>query len=369
MKDKKIVLTGGPCAGKTTAIQQIEKEFTEKGYQVLIVPEAATLLINSGTKPFGNFALDTVEFQKQVITLQLTLEQLAEETAKKSKYPTIIVCDRGILDDKAYVTKTEWKKLLQGFSLKEFDLMNRYDLVIHLKTAALGKEEFYTLENNSARTETIEEARKKDEQTLKSWLGHEKLKIIGNEKNFENKIKQVIKEIYIILLKPYPLQIQRKYVVDKIDLEKIQEENIVKLDLEQYIVESGNVEYIYRKTSKEQEKKYTLITKIDTEINNERITTERKITEKEYYLNLPDQKPLQKTRYCFEYQNEYFRLDIFQNNLQLLEVEITTPRENVSIPEFITIKEEVTNNIEYRNATLYKKNNSTTKDIEKILKK
>ena len=33
---KKIVLTGGPCAGKTTAIQEIEKEFTEKGYLVLI---------------------------------------------------------------------------------------------------------------------------------------------------------------------------------------------------------------------------------------------------------------------------------------------------------------------------------------------
>ena len=32
MKKKKIALTGGPCAGKTTAIQQIEKEFTEKGY-------------------------------------------------------------------------------------------------------------------------------------------------------------------------------------------------------------------------------------------------------------------------------------------------------------------------------------------------
>ena len=38
MKVKKIVLTGGPCAGKTTALQQIEREFTEKGYHVLIVP-------------------------------------------------------------------------------------------------------------------------------------------------------------------------------------------------------------------------------------------------------------------------------------------------------------------------------------------
>lgn len=48
MKVKKIVLTGGPCAGKTTALQQIEREFTEKGYHVLIVPEAASILIGAG---------------------------------------------------------------------------------------------------------------------------------------------------------------------------------------------------------------------------------------------------------------------------------------------------------------------------------
>ena len=34
----KVVLTGGPCAGKTTALQKIEKEFTEKGYKVFIQP-------------------------------------------------------------------------------------------------------------------------------------------------------------------------------------------------------------------------------------------------------------------------------------------------------------------------------------------
>lgn len=370
MKKEKIALTGGPCAGKTTAIQQIEKEFTEKGYQVLIVPEAATILINSGIRPFGNFALDTVEFQKQVITLQLTLEQLAEETAKQSKNPTIILCDRGILDDKAYVTKKEWQDLLKDFSAKEFDLMNRYDLVIHLRTAALGKEEFYTLDNNSARTETAEEAREKDKKTLEGWLGHEKLKIIGNENSFEDKINQVVKEIYGVLSKPYPIQIQRKYLVEKIDIDKIEKEKLVKLEIEQYVIESGNVEYIYRRTGKEKEEKYTLITKIDTEINNERITTKRNISEEEYYSNLSkEETPITKTRYCFEYQNSYFRLDIFNNGLQMLEVETTSPDEKIQIPKFIEIKEEVTNDTNYRNASLYKKLNSPQKDIEKTLKK
>ena len=48
----KIVITGGPCAGKTTALSWIMNSFTEKGYVVLIVPETATELINGGVAPW-----------------------------------------------------------------------------------------------------------------------------------------------------------------------------------------------------------------------------------------------------------------------------------------------------------------------------
>ena len=356
---KKIALTGGPCAGKTTAIQEIEKESTEKGYQVLIVPEAATILINSGIRPFGTYALNIVDFQKQVIKLQVTLENIAEETAKLSTYPTIILCDRGILDDKAYVAKKDWKKILNEFSLKEFELMNRYDLVLHLRTAALGKEEFYTLDNNSARTETLEEARQKDKNTLEAWLGHEKLKIIGNENSFNEKINQVLKEIYHTLSKPYPIQIQRKYLIDSIDLSKIEEIKLVKLEIEQYMIETENKEYIYRKTSKDTEEKYTLITKIDTETNNERITTSRLIKEQDYYQNFPTNKRIiRKIRYCFEYDNQYFRLDLFENGLKVLEIEPTVEKQPIKIPTFITVEKEVTEDRNYRNSVLYKRMNN-----------
>lgn len=320
-------------------------------------------------KPFGIFALDPVYFQKQVITLQLTLEQLAEKVAKESKYPTLIICDRGMLDDKAYVTKQEWQTLLKHFSVKEFDWMNRYDLVFHLRTAALGKEKFYTLDNNNARTETPQEAREKDKKTLEAWLGHEKLKIIGNENSFEEKINQVIKEIYGELSKPYPIQIQRKYLVEQVDIEKIEKVTLVKLQLEQYVIESDDIEYIYRKTGKEKEEKYTLITKIDTPINNERITTQRNISAEEYCLNLPkEQLPMKKTRYCFESDNTYFRLDVFSNNLQILEVETTSPSDEIKIPNFLKISKEVTKNLDYRNSSLYK-NSSFSPTKNKTLRK
>ena len=41
----RILLTGGPCAGKTTAMAAISQDLTQLGYKVLVVPEAATLIM------------------------------------------------------------------------------------------------------------------------------------------------------------------------------------------------------------------------------------------------------------------------------------------------------------------------------------
>ena len=52
MKITKIVITGGPCAGKTTAMSWIQNAFTQKGYMVLFVDETATELISGGVAPW-----------------------------------------------------------------------------------------------------------------------------------------------------------------------------------------------------------------------------------------------------------------------------------------------------------------------------
>ena len=44
----RICLTGGPCAGKTTAIASIKQDLTQLGVKVLVVPEAATQLMKGG---------------------------------------------------------------------------------------------------------------------------------------------------------------------------------------------------------------------------------------------------------------------------------------------------------------------------------
>lgn len=366
MKPIKIALTGGPCGGKTTSIQDIETEFTEKGYRVIVVPEAATILINMGIKPFGDFAIDIIDFQRYVIKLQLELESLAESYARKNDSKAIILCDRGIPDDRAYVTEEEYQMLLKEFEKKDLEVMEDYNLVLHLRTAALGKEEFYTLDNNKARTETIEEAREKDQKTLEAWLGHENLRIIGNDTDFEEKKAKVIKEVYEEIGKPYPIQKQYKYLVENVKLDNLNNTKLVKLEIEQYIINEENQDIMYRKTVKDGDIKYTVITKIDTDIDNERITKKRKISEKEYYDNITkDSIPIVKNRYCFEHKDQYFRLDIFDDGLKILELEETSETKKRVIPDFIEIIEEITDNIEYRNSSLYQKKNQKEKKKKK----
>ena len=72
-KIHKIVITGGPCAGKSTAMSWISNAFTQRGYTVLIIPETATELITGGVAPWTcgtNF-----DYQKCQVELQLTKER------------------------------------------------------------------------------------------------------------------------------------------------------------------------------------------------------------------------------------------------------------------------------------------------------
>ena len=64
----KIVITGGPCAGKTTAMSWIQNMFTDLGYQVIFVPECATEVISAGIS--AKTCKDVECFQKALMKLQ-----------------------------------------------------------------------------------------------------------------------------------------------------------------------------------------------------------------------------------------------------------------------------------------------------------
>ncbi len=365
-KHKKIAITGGPCAGKTTAMQKIVEEFTERNYKVFVVSETATELISGGAKPFGDHSIDMFEFQRYVLEMQLDKEKLFEKIAENTPQDTIILCDRGVMDNRAYINNKLFRQLLDEFQLNEMEIMSSYDLVLHLVTAADGAEEYYTTANNSARTETPEQARALDKKTLNSWIGHENLSIIGNSGSFDDKIHNVLKSIYETLDAPYPIQTQYKYLVESVDLDKLAECLPVKLELEQFFTQGNDSENtMVRKTTKDGDSTYNSTTKRETDNPSERITTSRRITDKDYneLSSQTEDKTIKKYRYCFTYNKQYYRLDLFEEpvGLIILETGLTNENNKVEIPDFIKIKKDITDDLSYRNSNIYRKINNKNK--------
>ena len=71
-----VVLTGGPCAGKSSAIEYFASKIRKHGFDVYQVPEVPTLLLNGGCVYPGLDGGDRlVAFETSLIELQLQMEQ------------------------------------------------------------------------------------------------------------------------------------------------------------------------------------------------------------------------------------------------------------------------------------------------------
>ena len=355
---KSIVITGGPCAGKTTGIVSIEENLSKLGYQVLIVPETASELILNGITPQN---VGGLEFQYILFEKQLHKQMLYEKAADIMKAKKgVIIYDRGLLDNKSYMSRQDFIKMLMDFNITEIEARNMYDAVIHLVSAANGAEKFYTLSNNLARSETIEEARRLDIQGMNNWTGHPHLRIVSNKMNFEEKINRLLQEVYMVLGEPIPLDIQKKYLIKRPDL-KILEKfvNFEIIDILQYYLISLNPKEEIRIRQWGQDNNYMYYYSKKTSINDkQRIETKRHITLKEFtnYLKDIDTKipVLKKKRICFIYEYQYFEIDIFEfsSELELLEIKFTNMSTDIRLPEFVEVIKDVTDDENYRNYNL-----------------
>ncbi|MBR3660576.1 MAG: ATP-binding protein [Bacilli bacterium] len=188
-----IVLTGGPCAGKTTTIKSVKEYLEGLGYHVLLLNECATELINGGIRPFGTGAVSVFDFQNEILNLQLYKEKRYIDIVDKLPADTkcIILSDRGILDSKAYLGGEKFTKLLLQNNLKEEELGNQYDLVIHMVTVATDIKNKYNTTTNSARFEDADEAIDLDRRTNEVWEKHKNLKVVEATDIIEEKIAQV----------------------------------------------------------------------------------------------------------------------------------------------------------------------------------
>lgn len=358
-KITKIVITGGPCAGKTTAMSWIQNAFTKLGYAVLFVDETATQLITGGAAPWLNNS--NKEYQWHLLQLQMAKEMAFADIAKTMKSDKIlIVCDRAAMDNCAYMTEQEFGWVLKQMQTNKVAMRDQYDAVFHLVTAAKGAEKYYTLANNQARTETLEEASSLDDKLIAAWTGHPHFRVIDNSTGFEEKMLRLIREISAFLGEPAPMEIERKFLIERPSLHTLETlPNCERVDIIQTYLKTdkdteelrirqrgANGHYIYFKTRK---KKLS---------GMKRIEEEERLTQEEYISLMiqtdPAYRPIRKERYCLSENGLYYEIDIYPDwpDKAIMEIELYSENQEIEFPDGIDVIREVTNDSAYSNHEL-----------------
>ncbi len=176
-KSVRIVLTGGPGGGKTTALDLYRREIGEK---VVIVPESATILFSGGFPRDGDIEAKRA-VQKAIFYVQRNLEDTQFNTYRDR----ILLCDRGTIDGAAYWPEGDgdfFKSLGTTFDQE----LLRYDAVLFFETAAKGG---LSIEGgNPTRKESNQEALKLDKKLKKLWSQHPNYYFIPHQTSFIAKI-------------------------------------------------------------------------------------------------------------------------------------------------------------------------------------
>ncbi len=357
----KIVITGGPCAGKTTAMSWVQNAFTQMGYKVLFVPETATELILGGVTPTS--CGTNADFQKCLMRLQIEKEKVFEKAARSMRSDRIlIVCDRGLLDNKTYMSQADFDEVLQDLSCTEVDARDNYDAVFHLVTAAKGAEKYYTTANNAARKETVEQAAAMDDSLIAAWTGHPHLRVIDNTTDFEDKMRRLVAEISSFLGEPEPVETERKFLIEYPDIEWLEsQKNCRRVEIIQtYLRVEGDDEVRIRQRGIDGNYIYFQTTK-QTINSTKRIETERRLSKDRYLALLMEadttRHQIRKNRYCLTYDNQYFEIDVypFWSDRAILEIELRDEGQEIHFPKELKIIREVTDDEAYKNSSLAKK--------------
>lgn len=176
--NRRVVLTGGPGAGKTAVLALVRQSFCE---HVRVLPEAASVIFGGGF-PRGASLVARQAAQRAIFYVQRELEAAAE-----AEGPTITLCDRGTVDGSAYWEGPPdiWPSVRTTLEAE----LRRYEVVIHLRTptAAQGFNH-----QNPLRTETAEMAAAIDARIAAAWSLHPKLSVVENAPDFLAKAARVL---------------------------------------------------------------------------------------------------------------------------------------------------------------------------------
>jgi hypothetical protein len=189
----RIVLTGGPGGGKTTAADLFRREIGER---VVLVPEAATLLFS------GGFPRDPRPESRRAAQCAIYHVQKNLEDVQSSRYPDrILLCDRGTVDGAAYWPPPgEDFFTCQGTTL-EAELA-RYDAVLFFESAAVGG--IHIEGGNPVRTEDVATAVELDFQLRALWSQHPRYQLVPHSRSFLEKLSRSVQLLQQLVHEFYP---------------------------------------------------------------------------------------------------------------------------------------------------------------------
>jgi predicted ATPase len=175
---RRIVLTGGPGAGKTAVLELIRLFFC---VHLKTLKESAGIVFGGGFPRGETIALRQAS-QKAIYHVQRELESTAD-----AENAAVVLCDRGTVDGAAYWTGPG--DLWTAVGTSRAGELRRYHAVIHLRTPmapdAYGHE-------NPLRIESLEEAAAIDGRIAQAWVGHPRIFVVDATSDFLTKASRAM---------------------------------------------------------------------------------------------------------------------------------------------------------------------------------
>ncbi|WP_374079734.1 AAA family ATPase [Bdellovibrio bacteriovorus] len=185
MRPKRIVLSGAPSSGKSTALEAIRQSLGDK---VILVPESAVVLLSGGFPSPSHDDLEQIHaFQKAILSVQENLESICD---RKNVQRLPMIFDRAKLDGAGFWPPGP-EHYLATFSVDLKAELARYDHVVFLE---LPEEEFFG-GLLKTRFHDYKQSKESETQLASVWSQHLSFQRIPAQKDFSKKIENVLSVI------------------------------------------------------------------------------------------------------------------------------------------------------------------------------
>jgi predicted ATPase len=176
---RRIAITGGPGAGKTTLWRALATAHPER---VVAVPEVATLMFEH-VFPSVHNERERSAVQRAIFSVQHNLEHFYEARLQPGQ---VLLCDRGTPDGGGY-----WPDGHEAFFLTMSTTwrneLARYEAVVFLETAAAAG--LSIADGNAVRSEDQRAACAIDQRLRDVWSTHAKVSFVPCQPDFAAKIE------------------------------------------------------------------------------------------------------------------------------------------------------------------------------------